>query len=137
MTHYHLPEIGVDIYHAPHPGSMNRIEGIDRFVNQIRELFFRHTNTVPFPKFLTGQDEGREVRKFLQSHAPAICPGFDKYEFVAWVANELRKRDTFMSVPTLIDMVNAKGGTTNYGKPFSGGRRARLRLRTLVRGQAK
>lgn len=122
LTHFRLPQIEVDVFHAPHPGSMNRIEGIDHFRTQIRELFFRHKKTVQFPEFLTGQVEGRAVMEYLQKNAPAICPDFDKYEFVSWVADELKKRDTFMSVPSLMDLVNAKGGTTNYGEPFSGGR---------------
>jgi hypothetical protein len=122
LTHYRLPEIGMDVYHAPHPGSMNRIEGTDHFLTQIRELFFRHKITVPFPGFLAGQDEGREVMEYLQNKAPTICPDCDKFEFVAWVAEELAKRKTFMSVPTLMNLVNAKGGTTNYDDTFSGGR---------------
>jgi len=122
LTHFRLPEIGVDVFHAPHPGSMNRIEGIDHFRTQIRDLFFRHKKTVQFPEFLSGQDEGRVVMEYLQNVAPTIYPDFDKYKFVDWVADELKKRDTFMSVPTLMNLVNAKGGTTNYGEPFSGGR---------------
>jgi hypothetical protein len=121
LTHYRLPEVEVDVYHAPHPGSMNRIEGIDHFVSQIKDLFFRH-NTVPFPKFLVGQEEGKAVMKHLLSRAPACVFELDKYEFVAWVADELKKRDTFMSVPTLIDLLNTQGYKTNYGAPFSGGR---------------
>jgi hypothetical protein len=60
--------------------------------------------------------------RYLHERAPARGEGFDKYDFVAWVADELKKRDTFMSVPALMDLVNEKGYTTNYGTPFSGGR---------------
>lgn len=38
------------------------------------------------------------------------------------MAVELRKRDAFMSVPALIEVVNARGYTTNYGTAFEGGR---------------
>lgn len=122
LTHYRLPEAGVDVFLVPHPGSMNRIEGTDYFREKLKELFVSHGIAAVFPQFLAGQDEGRQVMEYLQNKAPAISPDFDKYEFVAWVADELKKRDTFMSVPKLMDLVNAKGGTTNYGEPFCGGR---------------
>ena len=101
---------------------MNRIEGPDHFLNQIRELFFRHKLTVPFPEFLAGQAEGREVMEYLVGRAPSCISGFDKYQFVAWVADELKKRDTFMSVPALMDLINGQGYKTNYGDVFSGKR---------------
>ena len=122
LTHFHLPEIEVDAYHAPHPGSMNRIEGADYFLPKIRELFFRHKITVPFPKFLAGKDEDREVMEYFNKKIPTICPDFNKFEFVARVADELKKRDAFMSVPKLMDLVNMKGGRANNGDNFSGGR---------------
>lgn len=122
LTHYRLPEIGVDVFHVPHPGSMNRIEGTDVFRDRLKELFLDHGLTTVFPQFLTGQKEGTKVMEYLQSNAPDVSQDFSKYEFVAWVADELKKRDTFMSVPKLMDLVNAKGGKTNYGEPFSGGR---------------
>ena len=122
LTHYRLPDIGVDVIHAPHPGSMNRIEGTDHFCAKIRELFLQHKITLPFPEFLSGQAEGTEVIEYLQSAMPNIGQELDKYEFVARVAEELAKRETFMSVPALIGLVNAKGGETTYGTPFTGGR---------------
>jgi hypothetical protein len=122
LVHFHLPEISVDVIHAPHPQSMNRIEGADHFLAKIRELFLQHKITIPFPKFLSGQAEGREVREYLLKRMAVIGPGQDKYEFVARVAEELAKRETFMSVPALMDLVNAKGGRTDYGTEFSGGR---------------
>ena len=60
--------------------------------------------------------------EFLSRSSPEPSEKFNKYEFVAWMAVELRKRDTYMSVPALIDMVNARGYTTNYGTSFEGGR---------------
>ncbi len=122
LTHYRLPEIGVDVVHVPHPGSMNRIEGADHFLAKIRELFHQHKITVPFPEFLSGQAEGKAVMEYLLKNLPSIGPDMDKYEFVAGVAEELAKRATFMAVPALMDLVNTKGGQTNYGTPFSGGR---------------
>ena len=122
LTHFRLPEISVDVIHAPHPQSMNRIEGADHFLAKIRELFLQHKITVPFPEFLSGQAEAKGVMDYLLKKMADIGPGQDKYEFVARVAEELAKRDTFMSVPALMDLVNTKGGRTNYGTEFEGGR---------------
>ncbi|HXC02716.1 MAG TPA: hypothetical protein VNU49_08710 [Opitutaceae bacterium] len=76
----------------------------------------------PFPEFLAGQTGEQDAMEFLRHHAPPASPEFDKFAFVSWVAEELCKRGTFMSVPTLIDLVNAQGYETNYGTEFSGGR---------------
>lgn len=122
LAHYRLPEAGVDIFHVPHPGSMNRIEGTDYFRDKLKELFVEHGFTSVFGNFLAGQEEGKKAVTFLHAKAPAITPNFDKYAFVSWVAEELTKRDAFMSVPALMELVNAKGGETNYGTAFSGGR---------------
>jgi hypothetical protein len=78
--------------------------------------------TAVFPEFLAGQEEGRKVMGYLQDKGPKIGEGCDKFEFVSWVAEELAKRKTFMSVPALMNLVDAKGGRTNYGETFSGGR---------------
>lgn len=122
LTHYHLPEVGVDVFHVPHPRSMGYIEGADHFCAKLKELFSQRGIMKPFPEFLAGQSQEQEAMEFLRHHAPPAGPGFDKYAFVSWVAEELCKRATFMSVPTLIDLVNAQGYKTNYGTEFSGGR---------------
>ena len=122
LAHYRLPETGVDIFHVPHPGSMNRIEGTDYFRDKLKGLFVEHGFTSLFNNFLTGHEEGKKAVEYLHAKAPAITKNFDKYEFVSWVAEELAKRDAFMSVPALMELVNAKGGETNYGTLFTGGR---------------
>ena len=118
LIHYRLPEIGVDVFHAPHPRNMGYIEGADHFCAKLKEWVFKITP--PFPKFLSGQAEAQEVLHYLRCHAPPPSPGFDKYAFVSWVAEELTNRGTFMAVPTLISLVNAKGYKTNYGTEYSG-----------------
>lgn len=122
LTHYRLPEAGVDVFHVPHPGSMNRIEGADYFRDQLKALFMRHGLTTEFPGFLDGHTEGRQAMDFLQHKAPRQTDGQDKYQCVAWVADELRKQDTFMSVPALCSLLNEHGYRTNYNTGFSGGR---------------
>jgi hypothetical protein len=122
LTHYRLNKAGVDVFHGPHPKSMNMIEGIDHFRTKITELFGKSNKALPFPKFVSGGNDEVNVMRFFEQNAPAITSDFDKFAFVAWVANELKKREAFMSVPALIRLVNAKGGKTNYGETFSGGR---------------
>ena len=121
LTHYRLPEINADVFHAPHPRSMNFNEGTEYFCTQLRDLFQRH-NAPPFPEFLSGQKETEalEIMDYLRTHAPPPSPNFDKYAFVSWVAEELTKRGTFMSVPTLIHLVNAQGYKTNKDAEYSG-----------------
>jgi len=119
LKHYRLPEIGVDVFQVPHPRSMGFIEGADHFCTKLRDLFFQHGITKPFPEFLKGQSEAQDVMDYLQRNAPSRGPSFDKYAFVSWVAEELRKRDTFMSVPALIGLVNAQGYRTNYDTEYS------------------
>lgn len=122
LTHFRLPEIDVDIFHAPHPGSMNRIEGTEHFRKKLNELFARHRIVTPFPQFLSGQAEAQDVMDYLSTRAPARGPDFDKYSFVSWVAEELTKRGSFMSLPELIPLVNTHGYRTDRGDEFSPGR---------------
>ena len=122
LKHYRLPEIGVDVFHVPHPQHMGRIEGADHFCEKLKGLFLRHGIIRQFPEFLGRPSETDESLQFLKRNAPPRGPGFDKYDFVEWVAVELRKQGAFMSVPTLVSLANAQGYRTNYGTEFSGGR---------------
>ena len=122
LTHYRLPEVGVDLFHVPHPRSMNLIEGTDHFCEKLTEFFHRHGLSAAFPEFLNGQKDGEKAMDYLRNNAPNAGSGSDKYECVAWVADELKKRDTFMSVPSLCTLLNEHGYRTNYGEEFSGGR---------------
>lgn len=122
LIHYRLPDVGVDVFHVPHPRSMNYREGTDHFRDKLKELFIQHGFTTIFDKFLSGQKAGNKSMEYLRAKAPVITESFDKYQFVSWVAEELAKRDSFMSVPALMDLVNANGGETDYGEPFTGGR---------------
>jgi hypothetical protein len=122
LKHYRLPEIGVDVFHAPHPQSMGFNEGADHFCGKLKELFLRHGIIKRFPEFLSQRSEIDESLRFLRRSAPPSGSNFDKYDFVEWVAVELRKQGTFMSVPTLVSLVNERGYRTDYGTEFSGGR---------------
>ncbi len=122
LTHYFLPKEKVDVIHVPHPGSMNRIEGSDYFCATLKEVFLARGRTVAFPEFLNGQKEARQVIDHLRDQAPGRGLEFDKFAFVSWLADELAKRGTFMSVPALAELLNERGEETNYGTDYSGGR---------------
>lgn len=121
VIHYRLISHGIDVFHCPHPNNMKFVQGADHFCEKIRDLFCSRGITSIFPAFLAGQEEGRAVMDLLLAgdQSPALM---DKYQFVAWVADELKKREAFMSVPALCELLNTKGYTTNYGTEFTGGR---------------
>jgi hypothetical protein len=121
VTHYRIEPGGIDVFHCPHPNNMKFTEGAAHFRDRIREAFERRGIPLIFPEFLSGQAEGQAVMDFLQEHSP-LPEQMDKFEFVAWVADELRKRGTFMSVPALCELLNFRGFTTDYGDGYSGGR---------------
>jgi hypothetical protein len=122
VIHYRIASHDVDIFHSPHPNNMRFGEGADYFCGKIKELFLLHGLTTIFPKFLSGQEEGRLVMNHIRAQASRQTSTMDNFQFVAWVADELKKRDTFMSVPALCELLNSQGYTTNYGTEFSGGR---------------
>lgn len=122
LAHYKLDDIGVDVFVVPHPRSMNFQEGTEHFRDKLKELFLTQGLTTVFPQFLAGQTEGRKAMDYLMEKAPKAVDGVDKFDCVAWVADELKKQDTFMSVPALCTLLNEHGYRTNYGETFSGGR---------------
>jgi hypothetical protein len=105
----------------PHPVNMKFNEGADHFCTKLAELLIDHKLAPRFPQFLEGQAGAEHVMGYLYGNAPAKgdC---DKFEFVGWVANELKKHETFMSVPALCELLNKKGYRTNYGTPYEAGR---------------
>ena len=121
ITHYRLPQIQVDVFHVPHPVNMKFNQGADHYCTKLAELLTAHKLAPRFQQFLTGQAEAQEVMEFLYHNAPAQG-GCDKFEFVAWVANELKKHEAFMSIPALCELLNKKGYRTNYGTEYDAGR---------------
>jgi hypothetical protein len=121
ITHYRLPEIGVDVFQVPHPVNMKFNQGADHFCTKLTELLINNRLILRFPQFLARQADAQHVMDYLYQNAPpeSAC---DKFDFVAWVATELTKRDTFMSVPALCELLNSKGYKTNYGASYDAGR---------------
>lgn len=120
IAHYYLPDINVHVFHAPHPVNMKFTEGADYFCEKLTQLIGKEL--IPtFPEFFQGQAEAEEVIEFLYQNGPTPneC---DKFDFVAWVATELKKRDSFMSIPALCDLLNRKGYKTDYGSSYEAGR---------------
>ena len=121
ITHYQLPEIQIDVFQMPHPVSMKFHQGADHFCTKLAELLIARKLAPRFQQFLKGQAETQEVMEFLYHNAPAQG-GCDKFEFVAWVANELTKHEAFMSIPALCELLNKQGYRTNYGTEYDAGR---------------
>jgi len=96
-------------------------EGADYFCAKLAELLIDRKLAPRFPQFLKGQEDAQNVMDYLYRNASAQSD-CDKFEFVGWVANELKKRETFMSVPALCELLNKKGYRTNYGTPYDAGR---------------
>lgn len=121
IAHYRLPEIPVDIFHVPHPVNMKFNEGADHYCTTLANLLVEHKLAPRFPQFLNGQADGKDVMDYLHQHAP-LPNECDSFEFVAWVANQLKKYETFMSIPALCELLNKKGYKTTYGTFYNAGR---------------
>lgn len=120
IAHYHLPDINVHVFHAPHPVNMKFTEGADYFCEKLTGLIGRELLPV-FPQFFKGQEEAQKVVEFLYQNGPTPTE-CNKFDFVAWVATELRKRDSFMSIPALCNLLNRKSYKTDYGSSYEAGR---------------
>jgi len=80
-----------------------------------------HGLTVSYPQFVADQIDAEKVLSHLKERAPH---GIDKFAFVEWVAKELTKRESFMSVPMLCMLLNDLDYRTNTGMVYSGKRGA-------------
>jgi hypothetical protein len=135
VTHYYLPNVNVHVFRAPHPARMKFLQGANHYCEKLTRLIGKEL--IPqFPQFLSGQAEAQGVMDFLHHNAPDQA-GCDKFEFVAWVANELKKHETFMSVPALSELLNQKGYRTNYGTEYDGGRGSYRLVRAAYYRMAK
>ncbi len=120
---YSIPSENLEIFHVPHPGRM-RWEGIpaDHYCSQLVARLQSRKLTVAFPAFVQQNSDSNEVIAHLKSSAPTRGEGFNKFQFVEWVAEELRKRESFMSVPSLAHLLNDLGYLTNLGNEYAGAR---------------
>lgn len=122
LTHYRILQPRIDVFNAPHPSNMKFSEGADHFRETLESIFHELGVHQVFPEFLAGQVEGAASMDYLRTHAPDPGPDFDKFAFIAWVAEELIKQKTFMAVPALCDLLNERGYRTNYGDTYTAGR---------------
>lgn len=118
VTHYRMLDENIDVFHCPHPGNMKYNQGADHFCTLLRERMMNSGMIKQFPEFMQGDEDSQLIITYLLKKAPPVGSDFDKYAFVSWVAEELTKRGTFMAVPTLINLVNKVGYTTDRGTPF-------------------
>ena len=123
VRHYRINTADLDVLHVPHPGRMRweSTPAEDYCARLVGQLQSRKLD-VAFPAFVQQHTDSENVVEHLRKAAPRRDDQFDKFKLVEWVAEELKKRGSFMSVPTLCDLLNGLGYTTNYGTAFSGGR---------------
>lgn len=120
VRHYRLDD-DVDVFHMPHPGRM-RWEGTpaDHYCAGLIAKLQNKRLAVAFPDFVQAHGESDTVVHHLKNTAPLRSPEFTKFKFVEWVAEELKKRGSFMSVPTLATLLNSLGYRTDCGYEFEG-----------------
>lgn len=119
LTHYTLRGCNTRVFHVPHPGRMKFEAGADVYcaslVNQLRKCGI----AVEYPKFVEMTADSNRVVEHLMRNAPE---GRDNFAFVEWVAGELHKRGSVMSVQALADLLNVRGHRTNDDDEYAGGR---------------
>ena len=115
VRHYRLRSEQVDIFHAPHPHGMMREGGASHFCKTLKEMLYRYRLTVPFPNFVQQTGGSDEVVNYLRNSVPRCS---SKFDLVVWIAEELKKRDSFMSVPTLSQLLNDLGHRTDARQAF-------------------
>jgi len=120
---YRIPSENLDIFHVPHPGRM-RWSGVpaDHYCTQLVARLQAAKLTSAFPAFVQQNDDSNDVLEFLKKSAPPGGDDFNKFHFVEWVAEELKKRESFMSAPTLALLLNHLGYRTNYDCEYDGKR---------------
>lgn len=114
----------VDVLHAPHPNRMKFEGGADMFCQAFERILESNRLNVRFRNFVQKSQESLDVLDYLQHSAPS---GKTKFQLVEWMAEELKKRDSYMSVPALCSILNKLDCRTNYGSEYSG-RRGSYRL---------
>ncbi|HEV2247287.1 MAG TPA: hypothetical protein VGW37_11600 [Terriglobia bacterium] len=123
IRHFRVPAANVDVFQATHPVRM-RWEGVaaDDVCAQLVARLQVNNLSVAFPAFVQHSSDSENAIAHLRKSAPARKNGFDKFRFVEWVAEELKKRGSFMSAPTLARLLNELGFETDYGCEYTGGR---------------
>lgn len=134
VRHYRIPSEGVDVFHVPHPQRM-KWEGssADEYCAKLISRLKDNQLSIPFPVFVQQHQDSEKVVTFMKSNSPRPSSGASKFECVEWIAEELTKRGAFMSVPTLVSILNELGCRTNYNTEYS----ARRGSYNLVSGTYK
>jgi hypothetical protein len=104
--------------------------GADMFCDAFQRILESSKLTVRFPNFVQKSQESLDVLEYLENSAPTDAT---KFELVEWIAQELKKRDSYMSVPALTSILNKLGCRTNYGSEYSGKRGSYRLVRATYR----
>lgn len=123
VRHFRIDAENVDVFQVPHPQGMLRKKiPADRCCAALIARLLDAKIIVAFPEFVQRNSHSEDVIQFLRDSAPQRSNGFNKFCFIEWVAEELKKRESFMSVPTLCSLLNELGYRTNYGAEYQADR---------------
>ena len=118
QEHWYARNENIHILRVPHPNNM-RYSGIEPEVRAWLKKALQNTGLSLVPNSFIRIGDESAFLKSLISHAK---PGISKYEVIAWIASELSKSDSLMSVPALVGILNELNIQTNYGTKFVGER---------------
>lgn len=124
ISRYRFEQEDLDVLHTYHPGYMRNVGGPYAYLNGIAHILKEIGIAPEFPEFVTTNDEGEVINKMILSSYQRDLSSEIKspYAFIEWVALELSKHNAFMSVPSLMDLLNSAGFRTSYGTEYLGGR---------------
>lgn len=123
IKRYWLKNHDVNIFHTYHPNYMRNVGGPLQLLNKFRNTLKVAKLAPNFPQFINEESAAEDVFELLLKSCPKPDGSYNSnIEFVAWVAKELHKHNSFMSVPCLVKMANCAGYQTRYGTPYKGGR---------------
>ena len=112
----------VSVIRTYHPAA--RIAGGPRsLLNEIHDVLGEFKLVTDYPKFVVQDESGEDIMDTLSDSYRRNNPSNgDKYQFIEWVASQLRKHGAYMSVPALSQLLNRMGYRANRGVPFNGKR---------------
>ena len=119
IDHFKVSGHEIDVFQTRHPNSMRHVGSPTDILTSLRKALEENNLAPKFPRFSKNDEQAVEIISYLVKNRPA---SEDKYNFIAWVAEELSKHGSYMSVPCLAALVNQVGYKTNYGNEFNGKR---------------
>ena len=116
IVSYSLEGYNTIILHTFHPGYMRNVGGPWSFLNELRDLLCNLNLAPSYPEFVIDDEAGDLITEQLLGSYHQNNLNYGRFEFIEWIASELKKRNAFMSVPTLAKLLNRANIKTSYGR---------------------